>query len=64
MPTTVSKYRSRPVRSVPRAPSREMRLDLWGASRKSGLLAKVAGVPVHIIAPDGTIVTHEGEEET
>ena len=31
------------------------RLELWGAHRKSQLLAKVAGVPVEIVAADGTV---------
>jgi exopolyphosphatase/guanosine-5'-triphosphate,3'-diphosphate pyrophosphatase len=38
-----------PVPANSRAP---MRLEMWGANRKSGLLAKVAGVPVEIVAPD------------
>ena len=42
-----------------------MRLEMWGAHRKSGLLAKVAGLPVEIVAPDGTALSSEslgGEE--
>ncbi len=38
-----------------------LRLELWGASRKSSLLAEVAGVPVEIVAPDGTVMTYEDE---
>jgi len=34
-----------------------LRLDLWGASRKSELLSKVTGVPVEVVAPDGTVVS-------
>jgi exopolyphosphatase / guanosine-5'-triphosphate,3'-diphosphate pyrophosphatase len=30
-----------------------MRLEMWGANRKSELLAQVAGIPVEIVAPDG-----------
>jgi exopolyphosphatase/guanosine-5'-triphosphate,3'-diphosphate pyrophosphatase len=30
-----------------------MRLEMWGANRKSELLANVAGVPIEIVAPDG-----------
>ncbi len=41
---------------VPRREGDAMRLDLWGASRKSGLLAELAGVPVEIVGPDGTVV--------
>ena len=43
---------SRPFR---RQKARSLRLELWGASRKSELLAKVAGVPVEIVAPDGGV---------
>src|SRR2546423_11609711 len=44
------------------APSRQnnnLRLELWGASRKSKLLSEVAGVPVEIVAPDGSVTTYE-----
>jgi exopolyphosphatase/guanosine-5'-triphosphate,3'-diphosphate pyrophosphatase len=41
---------------VPSAKARSLRLELWGASRKSELLAKVAGVPVEIVSPDGVVV--------
>jgi hypothetical protein len=37
--------------------AQSLRLDLWGASRKSALLAKVARVPVEIVAPDGSVVS-------
>ncbi|MCC7195482.1 MAG: Ppx/GppA family phosphatase [Gemmatimonadaceae bacterium] len=30
-----------------------LRLELWGAARKAALLARVAGVPVEVIGPDG-----------
>ncbi len=36
------------------APS--MRLELWGAARKKGLLEEMAGAPVEIVAPDGSVV--------
>ena len=39
--------------------SRTIRLELWGASRKSALLEEVAGVPVEIVAPDGRVVGSE-----
>jgi hypothetical protein len=38
-----------------------VRLELWGASRKSSLLAQLAGLPVEVLAPDGTVVTGEDE---
>jgi exopolyphosphatase/guanosine-5'-triphosphate,3'-diphosphate pyrophosphatase len=45
--------------AVPDPRARTTRLELWGASRKSDLLEKVAGVPVEIVAPDGTVVGRE-----
>ena len=36
-----------------------LRLELWGAARKSELLEKVAGVPVEIVAPDGTVLERD-----
>jgi exopolyphosphatase / guanosine-5'-triphosphate,3'-diphosphate pyrophosphatase len=41
----------------PRA--RALRLELWGADRKSKLLAKLAGRPVEVVAPDGSVVGNE-----
>lgn len=40
---------------VPRRAHAPLRLELWGASRKSGLLADVAGVPVEVVGPDGAV---------
>jgi exopolyphosphatase / guanosine-5'-triphosphate,3'-diphosphate pyrophosphatase len=37
---------------VPRRPSAALRLELWGASKKSALLADVAGVPVDLLPED------------
>jgi exopolyphosphatase/guanosine-5'-triphosphate,3'-diphosphate pyrophosphatase len=37
--------------------AQSMRLDLWGASRKSTLLSQIADVPVEVVAPDGTVVS-------
>ena len=47
--------------AVPVRQASNLRLELWGASRKSNLLAEVAGVPVEIVAPDGTVMTYEDE---
>jgi len=47
--------------AVPRRTSQNLRLELWGASRKSNLLAEVAGVPVEIVGPDGSVMTYEDE---
>jgi exopolyphosphatase/guanosine-5'-triphosphate,3'-diphosphate pyrophosphatase len=41
-----------------------MRLEMWGASRKSGLLARVAGVPVEIVGPDGRAFSSDAADET
>jgi hypothetical protein len=35
---------------------------MWGANRKSGLLAELAGVPVEIVGPDGHVLSSEGME--
>ena len=36
-----------------------LRLELWGAHRKSGLLAELAGVPVEIIGHDGAVLSSD-----
>jgi exopolyphosphatase/guanosine-5'-triphosphate,3'-diphosphate pyrophosphatase len=41
---------------VPRRSSNSLRLELWGADRKSGLLAELAGVPVEVVSPAGDVV--------
>ncbi len=53
------------LRAVPSHDARTIRLELWGASRKCGLLSAVAGVPVAIIAPDGAVVEpDDGERQS
>jgi exopolyphosphatase/guanosine-5'-triphosphate,3'-diphosphate pyrophosphatase len=47
------------ITAMPAHPNEPMRLDLWGAHRKSHLLAELAGVPVEIVAPDGTVLSSE-----
>ena len=47
--------------AVPSRPAYNLRLELWGASRKSKLLADLAGVPVEIVAPDGSVTTYDDE---
>ena len=42
------------------APS--IRLELWGAARKKGLLEEMAGTPVEIVAPDGSVVDDSTSE--
>lgn len=40
----------------PAAKATSLRLELWGAARKAGLLERVAGRPVEIVGPDGHVV--------
>jgi exopolyphosphatase/guanosine-5'-triphosphate,3'-diphosphate pyrophosphatase len=47
--------------AVPARSSANLRLELWGASRKSKLLSDVAGVPVEIVGPDGSVTTYDDE---
>jgi len=50
-----------PVAARSRTP---MRLEMWGASRKAGLLAKLAGAPVEIVGPDGRAFSSSEVDET
>ena len=45
-----------PVPATARTP---IQLEMWGASRKSDLLARVTGVPVEIVGPDGRVFSSE-----
>ena len=47
--------------AVPQRQGANLRLEIWGASRKSRLLSEVAGVPVEIVAPDGAVTTYDDE---
>ena len=38
------------IRAIPSSDSYDLRLELWGATRKSGLLAEVLGIPIRIEA--------------
>ena len=49
------------ITPVPSDPRHTLRLELWGAHRKSGLLAKLAGVPVEIVAPDKSVLSSSVE---
>ena len=51
----------RPVAAHPQA---SMRLELWGASRKSALLAELIGVPVQVVSPTGEVVHFDDDSET
>jgi hypothetical protein len=42
--------------------AQSVRLDLWGASRKSELLSKVARIPVEVVAPDGTVISPQDSD--
>jgi exopolyphosphatase/guanosine-5'-triphosphate,3'-diphosphate pyrophosphatase len=46
---------------VPAHPDASIRLELWGATKKSDLLSQVAGVPVEIVAPGGTTFSSDGD---
>ncbi|MFL5594599.1 MAG: HD domain-containing protein [Gemmatimonadaceae bacterium] len=49
------------ITAVPARHAYNLRLELWGASRKSELLSELAGVPVEIVAPDGSVMTYADE---
>jgi len=49
------------ITAVPARHVYNLRLDLWGAGRKSHLLSELAGVPVEIVAPDGSVTTYEDD---
>jgi exopolyphosphatase/guanosine-5'-triphosphate,3'-diphosphate pyrophosphatase len=53
------RFLKRAIRITPRAArgAGQLRLELWGAHRKSGLLAELAGVPVEIVAEDGSVLS-------
>ncbi|HVD59457.1 MAG TPA: Ppx/GppA phosphatase family protein [Gemmatimonadaceae bacterium] len=50
------------ITAVPNAKGRSIRLDLWGAARKSKLLSKLADTTVEIVAPDGKVLSYDDEE--
>ena len=49
------------ITAQPSAAAPSVRLELWGANRKKELLEEVAGAPVEIVAPDGTVVGNDDE---
>jgi exopolyphosphatase/guanosine-5'-triphosphate,3'-diphosphate pyrophosphatase len=51
------------ITAVPAPNASSLRLELWGASRKSGLLAELAGLPVEVVGPDGEVFTADDGEE-
>ena len=52
------------ITPVPERQAGNIRLDTWGAHRKSQLLAEVAGVPVEIIGSDGAVYSSDDVEGT
>jgi exopolyphosphatase/guanosine-5'-triphosphate,3'-diphosphate pyrophosphatase len=50
------------VQATPAPGAMSVRLELWGASRKRGLLETIAGHPVDVIAPDGSVVESSDDE--
>jgi exopolyphosphatase / guanosine-5'-triphosphate,3'-diphosphate pyrophosphatase len=44
------------ITAVPKPGAGDLRLELWGASRKSALLSKLAGAAVEIVGPDGQVI--------
>ena len=49
------------ITAHPDARAASLRLELWGANRKRGLLEEMAGTPVEIVAPDGSVVSEDDE---
>jgi len=47
------------ITPVPANTRTSMRLEMWGANRKSGLLAEIAGVPVEVVARDGRVLSSD-----
>jgi exopolyphosphatase/guanosine-5'-triphosphate,3'-diphosphate pyrophosphatase len=59
------RWLERAIRLTPvarRGEERGLRLAAWGASRKAGLLAELAGVPVEIVAPDGEVFSTQARD--
>jgi exopolyphosphatase/guanosine-5'-triphosphate,3'-diphosphate pyrophosphatase len=47
------------ITPVPVNQRTNMRLEMWGANRKSELLSQVAGIPIEIVAPDGRVLSSD-----
>jgi len=48
------------ITPVPVRANQPIRLEMWGAQRKSLLLSTLSGMPVEIVAPDGSVLSSEG----
>ncbi|MEO7714243.1 MAG: Ppx/GppA phosphatase family protein [Gemmatimonadaceae bacterium] len=59
------RYLKRALRITPRPAkgARQLRLELWGAHRKSQLLAELAGIPVEIVAKNGVVLSSTEVDE-
>jgi exopolyphosphatase/guanosine-5'-triphosphate,3'-diphosphate pyrophosphatase len=57
------RWLERAIRLTPvgRRTNASLRLELWGASRKSALLAEMAGVPVEVVGPDGEVFLEDAD---
>jgi exopolyphosphatase / guanosine-5'-triphosphate,3'-diphosphate pyrophosphatase len=51
------------ITAVPKPGAGDLRLELWGASRKSALLSKLAGVAVEIVGPDGQVINGISDQD-
>ncbi len=60
------RFLQRAIRITPRPATgaAQLRLELWGAHRKSQLLAELAGVPVEIVADNGAVLSSADAEES
>lgn len=47
------------IAPVPSRADAPLRLEMWGAHRKSALLARVADRPVEIVGPDGSVLSSD-----
>jgi exopolyphosphatase/guanosine-5'-triphosphate,3'-diphosphate pyrophosphatase len=58
------RWMQRAMRITPVAANQRatMRLEMWGANRKSGLLADLIEVPVEVVAPDGRVLSSNSIE--
>ena len=52
------------IAPVPTRADAPLRLEMWGAHRKSALLARVVGRPVEIVGPDGAALSSEDLSRT
>jgi exopolyphosphatase/guanosine-5'-triphosphate,3'-diphosphate pyrophosphatase len=51
------------IAPTPAKGATNLRLEMWGAHRKSQLLAELAGVPVEIVAEDGSVLSSADDSE-